>query len=348
MAKLSHQANREPCVMPTNSAATPFALGVYVGNPNNASSSEQASFESNLAAFSSLMGATPQYLDQFVNQNDPLSHWIDQAKWNAASFAATSGLANVTPVIALPMSSTAPGSGSADQFYQAFASGAYDSILQGMVKAWADDGFKTQVWRPGWEMNVSSMPSYVGDNAATQADWVKAFQHISDVLHAAGQVNGTNVQVMWNANVQNYSAAGNVIQTAYPGSQYVDLIGADVYGDVYPYGSTSHLYDWDKSGQVLNSSNPVYDSSVAQWASDPVNLFHYYSNPASTQYSLDGSVGHATTLQQLIDLAKSTGKPLAIGEAGAGNSQGAGLSDNPTFVQWLSQTLKQSGCPLAL
>jgi hypothetical protein len=144
--------------------------------------------------------------------------------------------------------------------------------------------------------------------------------------------------------VVNYSHAGNVIQTAYPGNQYVDIIAADVYGDVFPYGSPTHLYDWDKSGQVLNSSHPVYDSSVQQWASDPVNLQHYYTYPAANHWSLDGSVGHATTLQQLIDLAKSTGKPFAIAETGAGNTHdGARLTDNPTFVKWLADTLHQSG-----
>ena len=327
---------------------TPFALGVDVGNPNADSPSEEAAFEANFNAFSALMGAKPQYLDQFGNQSDPISQWVGQATWNAVSVAQSPVLKNVTPVIGLPMSSTAPGSGTADQFYKDFAAGKYDSVLKGMVKTWADNGFTTQIWRPGWEMNVSSMPSYAGNDAATQADWVKAFQHISTVLHAAGQADGVNVQIMWNANVQNYSDAGNVVQTAYPGNQYVDIIGADIYGDVHPYGSLTQLYDWDKSGQVLNSPNPVYDTSVKQWAADPINLLHYYTYPASNQWSLDGSAGHATTLQDLIDLAKSSGKPLAIAETGAGNTaDGAGLADNPTFVQWLSQTLQQSGVPIS-
>jgi hypothetical protein len=324
--------------------ATPFALGVFVGNPNYYSSSEEATFESNFNAFSTLMGAKPQFLDQYADQRLPISQWVGQASWNAASFAQSPVLDGVTPVIGLPMASTATGSGSADQFYQAFAAGKYDSVLEGMVKAWADNGFTTQIWRPGWEMNVGTMPSYAGNDAATRADWVKAFQHISTVLHAAGQADGVHVQVMWNPDVMNYSNAGNVIQTAYPGNQYIDIIGADIYGDLYPYGSYTHLYDWDKSGQVLNSPNPVFDTSLQQWAADPVNLQHYYTNPASNQWSLDGSAGHATTLQQLIDLAKLTGKPLAIAETGAGNTHdGAGVVDNPTFVNWLSQTLQQSG-----
>jgi hypothetical protein len=324
--------------------ATPFPLGVFVGNPNYFNSNEEASFEANVNAFSTLMKSKPQFLDQYGDQRLPVSKWVGQASWNAASMAQSPVLKDVTPVIGLPMTSTASGSGSPDQFYKDFAAGKYDSVLKDMVKTWADNGFKTQIWRPGWEMNINTMPSYAGDDAATRADWVKAFRHISTVLHAAAQAEGVKVQVAWNPSVVNYSHAGNVIETAYPGNQYVDIIAADVYGDVFPYGSPKHLYDWDKSGQVLNSSHPVYDSSVQQWAADPINLKHYYTYPASNQWSLDGSEGHATTLQQLIDLAKSTGKPFAIAETSAGNTHdGAGLTDNPTFVQWLADTLHQSG-----
>jgi hypothetical protein len=328
---------------------TPFPLGVFVGNPNYFDSNEEASFEANFKAFSTLMKSKPQFLDQYGDQHLPVSQWVGQASWNAASMAQSPVLKDVTPVIGLPMTSTASGSGTPDQFYKDFAAGKNDSVLKDMVKAWADKGFTTQIWRPGWEMNIDTMPSYAGDDAATRADWVKAFRHISTVLHAAGQAEGVNVQVAWNPSVLNYSHAGNVIETAYPGNQYVDIIAVDIYGDVFPYGSPTHLYDWDKSGQVLNSSHPVYDGSVQQWAADPVNLEHYYTYPASNQWSLDGSAGHATTLQQLIDLAKSTGKPFAIAETSAGNTHdGAGLTDNPTFVQWLADTLHQSGVKVSL
>lgn len=335
---------QEQAMSQNTTTAAPFPVGVFVGNPNYYDANEEASFEVNFNAFSDLMKSKPQFLDQYADQRLPVSQWLGQASWNAASMAQSPVLKDVTPVIGLPMSSTASGSETPDQFYKDFAAGKYDSVLKGMVKAWVDNGFATQIWRPGWEMNVDTMPSYAGNDSATRADWVKAFQHIYTVLHDAADANGADVQVAWNPNVMNYSHAGNVIETAYPGNQYVDIIAADVYGDVYPYGSPTHLYDWAKSGQVLDSQHPVYDTSVKQWAADPVNLQHYYTYPASNQWSLDGSAGHATTLQQLIDLAKLTGKPFAIAETGAGNTHdGAGLSDNPTYVKWLADTLHQSG-----
>src|ERR1700744_1366327 len=79
--------------------ATPFALGVDVGNPNADSPSEEAAFEANFNAFSALMGTKPQYLDQFGNQSDPISQWVGQASWDAASVAQSPVLNNFTPVI---------------------------------------------------------------------------------------------------------------------------------------------------------------------------------------------------------------------------------------------------------
>ena len=325
-------------------SSTPFPLGVFVGNPNIDDPAAEATYDASNEAFDSLMGTTPTYMNSYVDAAQPISQWLSNVGWSAASSAASPTFQGMVPVIGLPMSSTAAGSPSADQTYQNFAAGDYDSMLQAMVQTWADNGFTTQIWRPGVEMNLPSSPSFGGSTASQQADWVAAFQHIYTVLHAAAQADGVNLSVVWNPGTDNDSAAGNATQTLYPGNQYVDVIGADVYGDLYPYGNDSALYDWDKSGQEINSPNPVYDSSLQQWASDPVNLEQYYTYPASDQYTLDGSGGSALSLQNIIAFAEAEGKPIAIPEAGAGNTaDGAGVSDNPTFVQWLSSTLESSG-----
>jgi hypothetical protein len=324
-------------------SATPFPLGVYIGNPNPGDPAQEAAFEASYTSFSTLMGAAPQFIDVYIDSDQPISNWVAAASAQAWADSASPDAKGMAPVIGLPMTSTAPGSLTPDQYYKNFAAGDYDAIIEGMVKAWAAEGFTTQYWRPGYEMNLPGMPSYEGSDPATQADWVAAFQHISTVLHAAGVADGVNVQVIWNPAVTNYGAAPYPLQTAYPGNQYVDIIGADVYGDIYTYGSPTALYDWDKSGQVLNSSQPVYDG-LQQWAADPINLEHYYTNPAATQSSLDGSGGSALSLQSLLAFAKAQGKPIAIAETGAGNTaDGAGVSDNPTFVQWLATTLEDSG-----
>lgn len=324
-------------------STTPFPLGVYLSNPNG---DNETTFNTEYQNFVATMDATPQFIDTYVDQTQPISSWVSNASYQAWSNAQSPDSVGLTPVIALPFTSTAAGALTPDQYFQAWASGAYDSVLQGMVKAWASYGATTQYWRPGWEMNLPSMPSYAGTSAATQADWIAAFQHIYTVLHAAGAADGVNIQVVWNPSIINYDNVEATTQL-YPGNAYVDVIGADVYSNLYPYGAPNAIYDWAANGEVLNAPNPVIDTSLQQWASNPANLLHYYEYPAATQWSLDGSAGHSLSLQNLIDFAKAQGKPIAIAEAGAGGTaDGAGVSDNPTFVQWLYTTLENSGVPV--
>ena len=324
--------------------STPFQLGVFVGNANGDDSSAEATFDAANQAFDTLMGTTPTIMNAYIDASQTPDEWLSNVGWSAGSAEASPSWKGEIPLIGLPMGSTNPDAPSTMQILQNYADGAYDSMLQGMVRDWANAGFMTQYWRPGVEMNLSSTPGFVGSDAALQQEWIAAFQHIYTTLHAAAAADGVNLKVIWNPGTTNDSVAGNPTQTMYPGNQYVDIIGADVYADAYPFGNHSEMYDWDKSGQVINSPNPVYDSSFQQWASDPINLEHYYTYPASDQYSLDGSGGSALSLQNLIDFAKAQGKPIAVCEAGAGSTgDGAGVSDNPTFVQWLSSTLDSSG-----
>ena len=102
------------------------------------------------------MGVTPTYSDAYVDQSQPINQWITNASWSAQQYAGTAFTKNITPVIGLPLDSTAPGSETPDQFYKDFASGKYDSVIQGVVKAWAAQGYTTQQWRVGWEMNLTS------------------------------------------------------------------------------------------------------------------------------------------------------------------------------------------------
>ncbi len=275
------------------------------------------------------MGTGAQFMDAYIDQSQSIDQWASNASWTAWSWSQDSNARGLTPVIGMPMTSTAMGL-SSDQSYQNFASGQYDNAIRGMVQSWADHGFTTQYWRPGWEMNLSGMPSYIGDDGQTQSDWIRAFQHISDVLHSAGSQDGVNVQVVWNPNVQNWNTTNPL--TLYPGSQSVDVIAGDLYDNAYPY-SLANLGKGD--GSTANS--------FADWASNPANLANYYSNPAATPWSNNGSGGHSMSLQNLLDFAKQQGKPVAIGETGAGGSGAPGMDNNPAFPQWLATTLANSG-----
>ena len=318
--------------MAVTASNTPFPLGAYLGNPDDSNAANQALYVSNLSTFSSLMGAAPAFHSAFINQGDPISHWAGQSQWAATSAAQTAGASSMTPVIALPLSSTASGSASSDAQFQDFAAGKNDAAIQGIVAAWAKQGFTKLMFRPGWEMNIQG-PTYAGDDAQSQSNWVKAFQHVYTVLHQAAAANGVSVDVIWNPSVINYTNA-SATGSLYPGDPYVDVVGADAYSDLHPYldgGSYAGYHDWHTGGQ---------DATVAQFIADPVNRMHYWTSPAATVWSNDGSNGHSQTLQSLIDFAKAHNKPFAVPETGAGNTDGGvDVADDAAFPQWLAQQL---------
>ena len=314
----------------------PIAIGLYVGNPNAGDPAAEAEFEQNYSRFAAILGLAPRLITVFIDHQKPISQWVDNASWQADSNRKSSAAGPLMPVISLPMASTAPGSPAPQQMFQNFAAGLYDDVLRDMVKAWADQGYHEQFWRPGWEMNLASAPWYAGSEAGMQTDWINAFRHIAVVLQEAAAQNGVTLQVIWNPNTANYSNAGVATHTLYPGDGYVDVIGADVYSDISPYGSPNAMYDWSKNdGSTL--------SDLKQWASSPVNLKHYWTYPAGTQWALDSSQSHSLSLQDLLDFAQTRGKPFAIPETGAGSTgDGAGMRDDPAFVEWLAATLAQT------
>ncbi len=315
------------------SNSTPFQLGAYLNSPDGSDPSAEAAYEANYNSFVNLMGISPTYIDSYIDYRQPIGDWVSNASFQAWSTAVTPGAASMTPVIGLPMASTAAGSETPDRFFNDFASRKYDSIITACVQAWAECGFKTQYWRPGWEFNLSSSASYATSDPQTHSDWVSAFQHIYTVLHQSAQQYGVNLQVLWNPSETNWSDLGSTLNL-YPGNSYVDCIAVDVYADMYPYS----LYDWS-TGRT--------DTSFQQWASNSVNVEHYFNDPAATQWTLDGSNGHSISLSQLIAFAQQEGKPIAIAEAGAGNSTaGADNADDPAFVNWLAAELRSSGVPI--
>lgn len=184
-------------------------------------------------------------------------------------------------------------------------------------------------------MNIQG-PTYAGDTAQDQADWVSAYQHVYKVLHQEAAALGANATVVWHPSTTNYSN-DQALTTLYPGNAYVDAIGADVYSDIYPYSDGTKAsgqatyHDWDTGAE---------DTSIAQFIADPVNRDHYWTYPAGTKWSTDGSGGHATSLDQIIQFAEQQGKPLAIPETGAGNSNGGtDVSDDAAFPQCLAGQL---------
>ncbi len=312
---------------------TPFPLGVDAGGPNGSDPAAMAAFEAQFKSFTDLMGASPAFMNAFVDPFKAIADWPSNAGWTAWSWEQSSLASKTIPVIGLPMCTEGDRSNPAP-VYKAFAAGKYDDVLRGIVDQWSQHGFKDLYIRPGYEMNGSFMAWYAGADAQTRSDWVAAFRHIADVLHAAP---GASVKVIWNPCVTNWNGDLDV-KTLYPGDKYVDVIGADLYSPMYPYD----FYNWQKN-------DGSYDSSFEQWAANPINRMHYWDYPDANQWYPTGTgQGNSLSLQNLIDFAKAHGKPLAMAETGAGGDGSHGLVDDPAFPTWLAGKLAASGVDVAM
>jgi hypothetical protein len=107
----------------------------------------------------------------------------------------------------------------------ATASGAYDATITAQARALKSFGYPVLL-RWMWEMNLptaNNNPSCLGPSATAAANYVAAFRHIVNVFRRVG---ATNVAFVWSP-----SAAVNAASAVafYPGSQYVDWIGFDLY-----------------------------------------------------------------------------------------------------------------------
>jgi len=312
-----------------------YVVGGYFGNPNGNDAASEANFETQFNSFVSTMGAKPASMNAFTDFSQDPSNWASNASWTAWSWTQSPVVrTSVTPDIGIPMSDNAHWAGNAagstnDDFFKGIISGTYDNAYKGIVDAWSNAGFKTMNLRLGWEMNGNFMPWYMGDDAGTQADWVKAFQHLSTLLRGQASADGVTAKIEWNPNLQGWT--NQPTANAYPGDSYVDVVSVDTYSPLYPAG----FYNWDKN-------DGSYNANAAEWAADPVNRAHYWSYPDANQWNPTGT-GSGFGMEEAIAFAKAHGKALAVSECGAGARDGTpGPNDDPAFPQWLASELDKA------
>ena len=316
--------------------ASKFVVGGYLGNPNGNDAGAEADFENRFNSFTSLMGAKPLTMNAFVDFSHDPSTWAANASWTAWSWTQSSVVkTSVTPDIGIPMSDNSHWAGNAvgstnDDFFKNIINGTYDADYKGVVDSWASQGFKTMTLRLGYEMNCSFMPWYAGDDAGTQADWTKAFQHLSTLMRGEASADGATAKIEWNPNLQGWN--NQSMSSIYPGDSYVDIVSVDSYSPLYPAG----FYNWDKN------DGSSYNANAAEWAADPVNRAHFWSYPDANQWNPTGT-GSGFGMEDAIAFAKAHGKALAISEAGAGAKDGTpGPNDDPAFPQWLAFELAKA------
>jgi hypothetical protein len=214
----------------SSGTTTPSAwwLANYCGEPGD------SEFPAGQASYQNVMGKAPAgwltYLAQNYGPNDPSFGWAAASSYFATVGKENSPTNNAIPIVALPMGYSASGNGPGGNLFAAIAAGTYDGALQGSVQAWAQGGYSTIYYRPGWEFNGNWFPWSI-QNATDLKNYIAAFQHMYTVLHAAAATYGVTVKVVWNPNVGGNQAGGtSTWANWYPGNSYVDVIGIDNYG----------------------------------------------------------------------------------------------------------------------
>ena len=314
-------------------ATTRFPLGVFVGNPNRSDPAAEKSFETAFNNFVLVVGgAKPTTMNAFTDFGQDPSLWAGNAAYAADSWAKSPVVGtSITPIIGIPMSDSNHWAGNAagstnDDFFKGIINGTYDADYRGIVDGWANGGFKTIELRLGYEMDGNYMPWSMGNDAATQGDWVKAFQHLSTLMHVEAKADGVTAKVVWNPASSTQSTLS--VQAAYPGDAYVDVISIDQYSPLYPKG----YYDWAKN------DGSVYPNKQTWWA-DPINREHFWSHPNGDQYFPNGR-DNGFGIEDAIAMAKAHGKPVALSETGAGgDGTTTGPSDEADFPKWLASEL---------
>jgi len=100
----------------------------------------------------------------------------------------------------------------------ATASGAHDSAIRYISQLLTRGGYPNAIIRLGWEFDGGWMPwSAVGNEAL----WVRAYRHVHDVMRSVSPA----LEFDWNGD-PGYMRRETA---AYPGDDYVDIIGYDVY-----------------------------------------------------------------------------------------------------------------------
>jgi hypothetical protein len=176
------------------------------------------------------------------------------------------------------------------------ASGAYDLKWSLLGRNLVKHELQNAIIRPGWEFDGTW---YAWAAEGQQERFVKCFQNI---VTAMRKVAGQHFEFLWNPTLGRHAFPA---EQAYPGNEYVDYIGVDVYDE-------SWRKDTYKSGL---SANPDEQLKAAQ---------------KSWGAALDGPGG----LRFWADYAMDHGKQFALPEWGLSQRpDGRGGGDNPYFAQ---------------
>jgi hypothetical protein len=114
------------------------------------------------------------------------------------------------------------------------------------------------VIRPGWEWNGNFGNVYVG-NPTTASQFVSYWRNIVNTMRSRGFTGLFDWCPNWSSHVDSGFNKRTVLELAYPGDAYVDVIGIDIYDE-----------DWASSGRDGSgwASSLATETAGLQWQND--------------------------------------------------------------------------------
>jgi hypothetical protein len=181
-------------------ASNPPPLGIYAGAASPAA----------INALGQTIGQQPTYAMDFLDGSSWQS--IENPSWFLSQWQG-SGYSMIWGVPILPN----------DTSYSlaAGATGAYNQYFVTLAQAFVAGGQGSSIIRLGWEFNGGWFPWAAGGQAA---NFIAYWQQIVDSMRS---VPGANFKFEWNPTIGD-QGVGN-LANYYPGNNYVDYIGEDVY-----------------------------------------------------------------------------------------------------------------------
>jgi beta-mannanase len=223
-------------------------------------------------------GMQPIYdVEEVIEHQLNVVHWFHQwsDSWNAARVASVSQSGR------FPMISWEP----YDRPLQAIIDGQYDAYITSWARGAKAHGSLLYI-QPFPEMNGYWKP-WNGDPRR----FVLAWRHIVDIFRAEG---ASNVRWIWTPNGDdNPNVPENRMENYYPGSDYVDILGVDVYN----WGSEYSWSRWRTFDEMLSAPyrritalgpQPFWVNEISstekggnkgQWVREMFNTFYSGSYP---------------------------------------------------------------------
>ncbi|WP_146149359.1 glycosyl hydrolase [Kineococcus rhizosphaerae] len=137
------------------------------------------------------------------------------------------------------------------------AAGEYDEHWVKFGQNLVDAGLGSSIVRIGWELNGKWYAThYVGDTADKREQWKEYFRRIVKAM----EVEGSNFEVDFNIAEGPQNSVS--IEDLYPGDDYVDVIGVDVYDSyISPIDPTAR---WQAKDEKVNSISAVVDFAASR------------------------------------------------------------------------------------